>query len=676
MNYCRHLVLFLTIVASFASAADWVIGTSGIPGVKHPTSIASGNDRFVVGFANGTVAWSEDGIDWTQSLNSPGGNPHILFNLPYFYAVSNGGLARSEDGETWEPLAAPNLLQGIGTVVSDGEIIVATSSNLNVPSVQTITDNNTASLNSLPGADEHPYAYGETLTYGGGKFWNSYYVNNGFELEKRFASSPDGIEWTEAFGHFPPLEISTVAFGNGRLVVGSHDQLAIISNYKGEVEVFPKPAAARHNILYGGNRFFASSTLAWSLDAKEWHDIEFDDQRRSFHSVVYGNNRYVAVGSYSSSPSPETDIVAVWVTREAPGIHREPQDAVAVPGQSLWLEFGWSALAPTTFQWMRNGDNISGATKARLAIESFSAANVGLYTCLVTSGGMTTATKTVSVQLTDRSEASRLTNLSVRNQVGLGDETLITGFVLGGANTSQPASLLVRSVGPSLIDFGVTEALSDPGLEVYAGDSLTPTILDNWEGSEEIRAQSARLGAFPLAGDGSLDAAILLADEFPQAFSVHNKSMNGQGGVVLSEIYDATENFDRSHVRLINLSCRTVVRAGSSGVTIGFVLEGKSTQGVLIRAVGRGLEKYGVSNPVGSTSFFLYRHGDRGPKLAAIASSWLQYDQNVHEKVGAFPLGNGDSAMIQYLQPGVYTVWKNANRWADGVILLELYEIP
>ena len=47
----------------------------------------------------------------------------------------------------------------------------------------------------------------------------------------------------------------------------------------------------------------------------------------------------------------------------------------------------------------------------------------------------------------------RLINLSVRTNAGRGAETLIAGFVVGGTGSKQ---VLVRAVGPTLADFGVT----------------------------------------------------------------------------------------------------------------------------------------------------------------------------------------------------------------------------
>ena len=54
-------------------------------------------------------------------------------------------------------------------------------------------------------------------------------------------------------------------------------------------------------------------------------------------------------------------------------------------------------------------------------------------------------------------------NISTRGAVGTGDNVLIGGFISGGV----VGNVLVRALGPSLADAGVTGVLADPVLELY-----------------------------------------------------------------------------------------------------------------------------------------------------------------------------------------------------------------
>jgi len=72
---------------------------------------------------------------------------------------------------------------------------------------------------------------------------------------------------------------------------------------------------------------------------------------------------------------------------------------------------------------------------------------------------------------------ARLLNLSARAKVGTGENVLIAGFVITG---SQPLKVLLRGVGPSLADKGISAPLVDPKLTLY--DRLGGVIAsnDNW----------------------------------------------------------------------------------------------------------------------------------------------------------------------------------------------------
>ncbi len=130
----------------------------------------------------------------------------------------------------------------------------------------------------------------------------------------------------------------------------------------------------------------------------------------------------------------------------------------------------------------------------------------------------------------------RLINLSVLKRIDAGT-TLTAGFVLGG---DTPRDVLVRAVGPSLAQppFNVSDALSDPRLVLY--DNATGARLeanDDWGGAAPLTAAFAAVGAFPLAGGATRDAALLVRLA-PGAYSVQISS-GGPGGVALVEVYES-----------------------------------------------------------------------------------------------------------------------------------------
>jgi hypothetical protein len=80
--------------------------------------------------------------------------------------------------------------------------------------------------------------------------------------------------------------------------------------------------------------------------------------------------------------------------------------------------------------------------------------------------------------------------------------------------------MLIRGIGPSLAQFGVTGALSDVKLELFRGQTVIANNA-NWSlapNPSGLSAIASRLGAFGLA-DNSRDAALLVSLD-PGAYTV------------------------------------------------------------------------------------------------------------------------------------------------------------
>lgn len=131
-------------------------------------------------------------------------------------------------------------------------------------------------------------------------------------------------------------------------------------------------------------------------------------------------------------------------------------------------------------------------------------------------------------------DGSKFAGLSVRAQVGTAAENIFVGFTISG---NVPKRVLVRGVGPTLAQFGVTGALAAPKLELRAGGS-SPVLAENagWGGSAALSALFEQLGAFPLANAN--DAALLVSLP-PGSYTVQVSGTAATTGVALAEIYDA-----------------------------------------------------------------------------------------------------------------------------------------
>lgn len=267
----------------------------------------------------------------------------------------------------------------------------------------------------------------------------------------------------------------------------------------------------------------------------------------------------------------------------------------------------------------------------------------------------------------------RLGNLSVRTNAGTGGDTLIAGFVVSG---SGARSLLVRGIGPALAAFGVTGALANPAIALYAaGAELAAN--DDWgqaANSSQIAATATSVGAFALT-TGSRDAA-LLRDFTGGGYTAQVSGASGGTGIALMEAYDAG---GASGARLVNLSARSAVGTGGDILIAGFVVT-FATRAVLVRGIGPTLAAFGVEGALADPKLQIY---DAAGRLVAENDDWSSAGNanavsTTAASVGAFALAAGgkDAALLLTLPPGAYTAQVAGVNATTGVGLVELYEVP
>ena len=75
---------------------------------------------------------------------------------------------------------------------------------------------------------------------------------------------------------------------------------------------------------------------------------------------------------------------AALTVTAAPSITRQPAAQAVCPGGTATFSVTASGQAPLTYQWKKDGANVSGATAATLQITGVDAGDVGSYTCVVT----------------------------------------------------------------------------------------------------------------------------------------------------------------------------------------------------------------------------------------------------------------------------------------------------
>jgi hypothetical protein len=156
----------------------------------------------------------------------------------------------------------------------------------------------------------------------------------------------------------------------------------------------------------------------------------------------------------------------------------------------------------------------------------------GAYTVLLTGKSQTAGIGLVEVYDANSASPAEVANLSTRGHVGMENDVMIGGFILGGEE--GPARIVIRGIGPSLQNFGLNNVLADPAVELHDSNGASIVANDDWQ-SDPVSA--AQLMANGLAPSNSKEAAIFLA--LPAGG--YTAILHGKGisvGIGLVEIYN------------------------------------------------------------------------------------------------------------------------------------------
>jgi arabinoxylan arabinofuranohydrolase len=128
-----------------------------------------------------------------------------------------------------------------------------------------------------------------------------------------------------------------------------------------------------------------------------------------------------------------------FVPAEGVRITVQPRNLTVAPGQraGFWVQVNNPSLV-RTFQWLRDGQPIDGATRSSFQLAAVEAGHAGEYSVVVSHDDGTVASATARLRVEEGATAE-LMNLSVRAQVEAG-AVLIPGFILqpGDSATDGP----------------------------------------------------------------------------------------------------------------------------------------------------------------------------------------------------------------------------------------------
>jgi hypothetical protein len=273
---------------------------------------------------------------------------------------------------------------------------------------------------------------------------------------------------------------------------------------------------------------------------------------------------------------------------------------------------------------------------------------------------------------------SNLSNISTRSFVQTDQNVIIGGFIVQGTGSK---SVIIRAIGPELTQYGITNALANPTLELHDGGGAVIATNDDWQttilggiiGSSQV-SDIQNSGHAPTAASESA----IIADLPPGNYTAIVRGVSNTTGVALVEVYDLSPGTSSN---LANISTRSFVQTGENVMIGGFIVQGGGPKRVIIRGIGPELTQYGIANPLANPTLEL--HDGTGSLIATnddwqttrlggiIGSSQVSDIQNS----GHAPTAASESAIIADLPPGNYTAIVSGTGNTTGVALVEVYDL-
>jgi hypothetical protein len=338
--------------------------------------------------------------------------------------------------------------------------------------------------------------------------------------------------------------------------------------------------------------------------------------------VNAGTYSVVITNGFGTATSVGADLT-VSATTSAPIFQYQPSSTTVNVGGTASFSVGLVGTPPLTYQWMKGGVAIAGATAASLTFPAAQLTDAGVYSVTITNPVGTVVSSNATLTVTS------------------------SGTPVPVAIVQQPVPVSTNEGGGATFSVAVT------------GDA---TITYQW-----------RKNQAPIAGaTGPSYTLVGLQD-----------SDAGTYDVLVANGFSATISFPTALTvtavavpsRLTNVSVRGFTGAGSQALAIGFVISGTGSKSVLVRAVGPSLSAFGLTGLLADPQLTVYSasvttvaFNDNWGGTSALSTAFTQ--------TGAFALADGslDAAVLTTLTPGPYTAVVAGANHGTGIVLLEAYD--
>jgi hypothetical protein len=336
---------------------------------------------------------------------------------------------------------------------------------------------------------------------------------------------------------------------------------------------------------------------------------------------------------------------AVVTVNLIPAFTIQPVSQAVVPNAPVTLSVGVAGVPGPTLQWRKDGSPLPGATAAVLLLNSFSAADEGIYSVVATNAAGSVISHNAYVVI---GASPRIMKQPSPQTVGTNSDATFTVVAVGtplptfqwkkngvnipGANTEN---LVLKSVAKTDEGTYTVEARNDVGWVLSSGAALN------------VNASSGQTTPNPGgggSGTGTPDTA-------------------GAG--------------DNTSSRIVNLSVRSQAGTGTNALIVGLVVSTGGSKSLLLRGIGPTLGNFGVQGFLADPTLSVFS----GSALRAVNDDWNSNENasqivGLGERLGAFnlPGATSDSALIATLEGGAYTVQVSGKQATSGIALVEVYD--
>jgi hypothetical protein len=239
---------------------------------------------------------------------------------------------------------------------------------------------------------------------------------------------------------------------------------------------------------------------------------------------------------------------------------------------------------------------------------------------------------------------------------------MIGGFIITGNSSKQ---VLIRGLGPSLSNLGLTGLLDDPVLELRAANGALLFQNDNWKDAQQVQIE----GTPYQPGDDR--EPVIIASLAPAAYTAVLTGKNQTTGIGLLEIYDLDQAVDSA---LANISTRGFVGGQDNVMIGGFILGGNNSTRVAVRGLGPSLSQFGLGNLLADPTLEL--HDANGVTLVT-NDNW--HDDPAAAALltanGLAPANSNEAAIFTSLPPGQFTAVLAGKNGGTGLGIIEVYNL-